>query len=191
MKYLFSLCVAVIWHYTCICQIKLPVNTAFRSDIQKVFKDYPDQFSNTKGDVRSNNPQTVEYLSNIIPSGAEDAYVMQYSALGKSIYSWHTTILTTENFKEASDKYKWLYQQLKGMNVTYVTDQYTLEGKYQQPDESIGFVTSVFTLAHPPSPLKKMKVEISMNFEFPEWKVALAIFEKEREDDERGDIIEQ
>ena len=77
------------------------------------------------------------------------------------------------------------------MNVTYVEDQYTLDGKYEAPEESIGFAISTLTLANPPSPLKKMKIEVSLNFEFPEWKVGLSIFEKEREDDERGNPIEQ
>jgi hypothetical protein len=33
--------------------------------------------------------------------------------------------------------------------------------------------------------LKKMKVEVSMQFEFPEWKVLVLVYEKEREDTEQ------
>lgn len=191
MKYLFLLCILSFHALYSLGQLKLPISTAFRSDIQELVKDYPGGFSQTKGEERAKNPQTIEYVSLISPEGVSDAYVMQYSAMGKSIYSWHGVLLETEDFEEASKKYKWLFTQLKGMNVTYVTDQYTLEGKYVTPDESIGFAISTLTLANPPSPLKKMKIEVSLNFEFPEWKVGLAIFEKEREDDERGNPIEQ
>lgn len=191
MKYLFLLCVLIFQAFISQGQLKLPISSAFRSDIQELVKDYPGGFTQTKGEARAKNPQTIEYVSLISPEGVSDAYVMQYSALGKSIYSWHGVLLETEDFEEASKKYKWLFTQLKGMNVTYVADQYTLEGKYVTPDESIGFAISTLTLANPPSPLKKMKIEVSLNFEFPEWKVGLSIFEKEREDDERGNPIEQ
>ncbi len=31
----------------------------------------------------------------------------------------------------------------------------------------------------------KLKIEVSMHFEFPAWKVGLSVYEKEREDNER------
>jgi hypothetical protein len=33
-----------------------------------------------------------------------------------------------------------------------------------------------------------LKVEASMQFEFPEWKINLMVYEREREDNEQGDI---
>ncbi len=77
------------------------------------------------------------------------------------------------------------------MNIKYVADQYTLEGKYEEPVETLKFTTSVLSVAFPPSRFQKLKIEVSMHFEFPVWKVGLSIYEKEREDHERGDISEQ
>ena len=171
--------------------LKMPAaNTGFRNDIQKVVEDYPHQFVNLRGDVLNTNPQSVEYASRLRPQGTQEAMIVKYSALNKEIYSWQATVLTTEDFEEAAKKYKWLYTQLKGMNVTYVADQYTLTGPYEEPEESLGFATSTLVLHHPPTPLRKLKVEVSMNFEFPEWKVNLLVFEKEREDDEEPQLVE-
>jgi hypothetical protein len=74
--------------------------------------------------------------------------------------------------------------------VYYVKDQYTLRGVFEEADESKKFSTSILTVTSPPTPLKKLKVEVSLLFEFPEWKVNLLVYEKEREDDEQGDLAE-
>jgi hypothetical protein len=111
--------------------------------------------------------------------------IVKYSTDLKPVYSWQTVLLTTEDYEEAAKKYKAVYSQLKGMNVKYVVDNYTLRGEYEAPDESRGFATSVLTPAHPPAALKKLKVEVSMQFEFPEWKVSVMVYEKEKEDDEQ------
>lgn len=172
-------------------QFKLPVNNGFRNDVQKVVAEYPHQFAAIRGEVVVKNPQTIEYASLIKPGSAEEASIVAYSTAGKAIYSWQTVLLTTEDFTEAQKKYKWLFQQLKGMNIKYVADAYTLRGTYEEPDESRKFTTSVLTVQAPPTPLQKLKVEVSMKFEFPEWKVSLLIYEKEREDDEAINPYEQ
>ncbi len=172
-------------------QFKSPFGNAFRADVQKVVEDYPHQFASIRGAVVLTNPQTVEYSSLLTPQGVEASSIVQYSSVNKAIYSWQATVLTTESFEDAQKKYKWLYQQLKGMNVKYVADLYTLRGPYEQPSESRKFTTSVLTLQAPPTPLQKLKVEVSMDFEFPEWKVSLMVYEKEREDAEHGNTQEQ
>ena len=96
----------------------------------------------------------------------------------------------SEDFEAASKKYKWLYNQLKGTNVYYVQDQYTLQGKFEAADESRGFSTSILSVSAPPTPLEKLKVEVALLFEFPEWKVSVSVYEKEREDDEQGEITD-
>lgn len=169
-------------------QLKFPVTSAFRSDVQKVVAAYPGQFADLRGEVLVKNPQTVEYASLVRPDKAENVVITQYSANSKEIYSWKATLLSTEDFAEAEKKYKWLYNQLKGMNVKYVVDQYTLRGDYHAPTESMKFAISQLSVNNPPMALKNLRVEVAMQFEFPEWKVNLSVFEKEREDDEQGDV---
>jgi hypothetical protein len=163
-------------------------NTSFKTDIQKIIDAYPQQFAALRGDVIETNPQTVEYASLVKPEGAEETSITRYSSNKKGVYTWQAVMLSTEDFEIAVKKYKTLFGQLKGMNIKYVVDQYTLVGKYEAPDESKKFVSSILTVSAPPSPLEKLKVEVTMQFEFPEWKVKLLVYEKEREDNERGDI---
>jgi hypothetical protein len=172
-------------------QIKLPGTNSFRSEFQKVIEDFTHNFSSIRGDLMVKNPQTIEYTSLITPAGTADPFITEYSSGGKEVYSWQATIIKTESFPEAEKKYKWLFNQLKGMNVKYVVDQYTLRGKYEAPSESIKFATSELALAHPPAALKKLKIEVSMQFEFPEWKVGLLVYEKEKEDDQKAGEMDQ
>ena len=99
-------------------------------------------------------------------------------------------MFTSEDFETASKKYKWLFNQLKWTNVYYVKDQYTLRGQFEPADDSRKFTTSVLVVSAPPEPLEKLKVEVALLFEFTDWKVNLTVFEKEREDDEQGEIAE-
>lgn len=172
-------------------QLKLPVNSSFRNDVQKVVEDYPQQFASLRGEIIEQNPQTIEYASLVKPAGAMETSIVRYSSNTKAIYSWQAIMLSTEEFEEAAKKYKWLFQQLKGMNVKYVADLYTLKGSFEEADESRGFSISTLTLAAPPTPLKMLKVEVAMEYEFPEWKVKLLVYEKEREDDEQGTVYDQ
>lgn len=176
-------CIAILlMSLNAAAQFKLPINNALRSDVQKVVEDYPHQFNSIRGEVRATNPQTVEYACLLHPGGAQESTIVAYSASDKPIYSWQAVMLSTEDFNEAQQKYKWLFHQLKGLNVTYVSDQYTLRGNYEIPDESIGFTTSTLSVQAPPTPLQKLRVEVAIRYEFPEWRVSLLVYEKERED---------
>lgn len=165
-------------------QFKLPVNSSLRNDMQKVVADYPKQFANLRGEILDENPQSVEYASLIKVEKAERCTITRYSSGSKPVYSWQAVLLSTEDFEEAAKKYKLVFNQLKGMNIKYVVDQYTMRGSLEEPEESRKFATSVLAVVNPPQALKKLRMEVSMQFEFPEWKVSVGVFEKEREDDE-------
>ena len=171
-------------------QVKFPVtNNGLRNDLQKVIADFPNDFSNLKGDILIENPQTIEYVSLLNFSGAEDNTITKYNA-SKSIYSWQATMLTTEEFSDAEIKYKWLFNQLKNMTINIGDYSFSLYGDYDQPDESRKFSTTTFRLIPGAINLPKLKIEIAMQYEFPDWKVVLQVYQKEREDNERGPITE-
>jgi hypothetical protein len=170
--------------------IQLSVNAqseatgGFRAEVQKVVADYPHQFSAIRGHLIDKGPQTAEYASSISPEGSTESSITSYSSGGKPVYSWQTVLLRTDSYEDAAKKYKWAFNQLKGMNVKYVIDQYTLKGALQAPDESRNFSSSDLELAAPPDPLRKLRLRVQLQYEMPEWKVSLMVFEKEREDRE-------
>jgi hypothetical protein len=170
-------------------QIRFPVtNNDLRNNLQKVIADFPNGLNDIKGNVTSRNPQTIEYTTVLKFDAAEDNTITQYIS-AKPIYSWQAVLLTTEDFEEAAKKYKWLCNQLKVMTIK-MGDGYTfsLNGNYEAPTESKDFNTSTFKLTPAATYLPRLKIEVGMQFYFPEWKVNLTVYQKEREDNERGDI---
>ena len=171
-------------------QLKLPINNSLRSDFQRIVTEYPIHFEGIRGSVINQNPQTIEYTSELKLEDAMECSIIKYSSGSKPIYSWQGVMFISEDFEAASKKYRWLFNQLKGLNIFYVKDQYTLRGSFEEADESRKFTNSILEPVFPPEPLKKLKVEVALRFEFPEWRVNLIVYEKEREDEERGETEE-
>lgn len=182
MKYrpVATLVGAALFHLAVSAQT--PAQGGFRSDVQKIVEDYPHEFAAIRGRVIDKSPQTMEFASSVKPEGSLETSVTRYSSSGRAVYSWQSVLLRTDDYEAAAKKYKWVFSQLKGMNVTYVIDKYTLKGSFQSPDESRNFSSSDLELAAPPDPLRKLRVRVQLQYEMPEWKVSLMVFEKDRED---------
>jgi hypothetical protein len=173
-------------------QLKLPVVNGIGPDIKKVLQDYPNQFHNLMGDVVEQNPQSTDYACNFKVNGAEEVTITQYSSANKyDITSWQALMLTTEDFEDAKKKFKALYNQLQNLAVRIEGGVYFhLKGTYETPVEEKKFTTVVFAVDAGASPFKKLKVELQMIYVPMEWKVKVLVYDKEREDDERGETEE-
>ncbi|RYZ00258.1 MAG: hypothetical protein EOO11_02205 [Chitinophagaceae bacterium] len=163
---------------------------SFRADVQKVVADFAHGFASIRGRQLDQDPQTVEYASLVSPEGTKETSITRYSSNGKPVYSWQSVLLRTEDYAEAAKKYKWAFGELKGMNVRYVVDQYTLEGRFDKPEEERNFASSELRLAHPPAPLRKLKVRVQLQYEMPEWKVSIMVYEQEKTDDEQAEHMD-
>jgi len=172
-------------------QFKLPGTKDFTSDIKAVIRDYPHNYEKMRGSVQSQSPQQTDYESSLKITGAESVTISRYSADNKEIYSWSAVMLTTEDFEVAKGKFKTLFARFNNMAVKmdYGVTFY-LKGKYLEPIEERGFTSSLFRFELPDRATRKMILELSMQYEFPEWKVKILIYERDREDVERGDVIE-
>lgn len=169
-------------------QLKFPVtNNDLRNNLSKIVSDYANGFASLKGDTVDVNPQTIEFASKLDFKGAEQNTIVQYKSKNP-VYSWQAILLHTEDFEEASKKYKWLYSQLKVMTVKVQDYSFTLSGAFGVPDESKKFCSSIFKLTPNAANMPRLKIEASMEYEFPEWKISLMVYEREREDSEQGDI---
>ena len=171
-------------------QPKFPVtDNDLRINLEKIIADFPNNLSGVRGDTLEINPQTIEFSSLLDFKMAKQNSIFEYKSASRPMYSWQALLLETENYDEAAKKYKWLCNQLKVMTITSESGySYNLNGKYEEPTLSKKFSSSVYKLTPSASDMPKIKIEASMQFEFPEWKISLLVYEKEREDKDRGDI---
>ncbi|NOT50915.1 MAG: hypothetical protein HOP10_06535 [Chitinophagaceae bacterium] len=187
VKSLVLITIAALIFNNSSAQLKLPAINGVTSDVKKVIEDHPNHFANLKGEIISQSTQTTDYACTFNANGAEETTITQYSSK-KEVYSWQALMLTTENFDKAKQKFRSLFNQLNNISVKSGGLSYKFKGDYEQPDEKKKF-SSVILSAGTES---KLKIEISMQaYEPMDWKVKLIIYDKEREDVEKGSRTEE
>ena len=172
-------------------QIRIPGTDPVSTDMKKVIREYPHHFLALQGTMIEENPQTISYACNFEVRGAESSSITRYSSKDNDVFSWQATMLSTEDFDVAKKKFRALFSSLNNLSVKMdYGDTFYLSGKYETPTEEKKFTSVVMTFEKADRITRKMKLELSLQYELLEWKIRLAIYEKDREDDEQGEIIE-
>lgn len=173
-------------------QIKLSLPSSVANDVKKVIEDYPGRFVNLMGELIVENPQSAEYRCNFTVNGAEESSITRYSSKSNLVYSWQALMLSTESFEKAKQKFRLLYNQLNNLSVKPGgTKTFHLKGDYETPVEALKFASVIFSFSPDDEATKKLKAEISLQYELTEWKVKLLVYDREREDEERGKAVEE
>jgi hypothetical protein len=190
VKTLVAFTIAVSLTTISTAQLRIPGTNNVAPDIKKVIQDYPNHFQNLQGELIIQNPQSSDYQCNFKVSGAEEATITRFVSK-KNISSWQAVMLTTESFEEARKKFKSLFSQLNNLTVKMEsTDAFHLKGVYESPVEEKKFTSALLSFANADDAMKKLKVEIVMQYELMEWKVKVLVYDREREDNERGSVVE-
>ncbi len=173
-------------------QIKLPfVSNGVGSDVKKVIEDYPNRFINLMGEVKMLNEQSTDYYCNFKVNGAEETFVTRYSAKREGVVSWQALMMTTEDFEEAKKKFRSFYNQINNLSVSVGQKSSRLKAEYKSPLEEMKFTSILFSLDPVDETAKKLKVELLLQYQAPmEWKIKIQVYDREREDAERGKLEE-
>lgn len=169
-------------------QLKSPQDNAFQADVQNVILDYPNSFQHYIGNEIVNNPQSTDYASLLKIRGAEECTITKYASKKRNRYSYQAVMLTTDDFEKAKETFDMYYNRLNNVSFRFASQSYNLSGVYERPTEENKFTTTLFSVSPAEENVKQLKVELVMDYTVTEWKVKLLVYEKEREDDERGEI---
>ena len=155
--------------------------------IEKVARDYYQNFNNIKGDTINETESTVEFTSKVAPADALSTSITKY--IDPYSYTWQATMFQSEDYEAAAAKYKEYYKQLNGCKLTfYDKTSYKLVGGYDTPDESRAFASSILQLDAVNRDLELFKVEVALNYSLPDWTVKVMIYEKVADDKIRPTI---
>lgn len=191
VKSLFFTGFSIALVFPAISQVRFPGTNLLSSDMKKVIRDYPHHFASLQGAVIEENPQSINYSCNFQVDGSESSSITRYSSKDNDVFSWQALMLTTEDFETAKKKFRSLFNSLNNLSVKMdYGDTFYLTGKYDSPVEEKKFTSVILTFEKADRITRKMKLEISMQYEMLEWKVRVLIYEKDREDDEQGETIE-
>ena len=186
VKALVFITITALFLNNAAAQLKLPVINGVTNDVKKVIEDYPNHFASLIGEVIIQNPQSTDYQCTFNAHGAEQTTITRYSAK-KEMYSWQALMLTTENFDKAKQKFKSLFSQLNNLSIRLGHQASRLNGEYESPDEKKKFASVLFSFDPPNETLGKLKVEITLEVHEPmQWQVKIIIYDREKEDNEKG-----
>jgi len=167
-------------------QLKLNSSGTIGADVRKVVSDYPNSFANLIGEVIIQNPQSTDYQCNFKVIGAEKSFITRYASGKKPIVSWQAVMLTTEDFEEAKKRFKNLYSQLNNLPV----GGGRLKAEYEAPTEGNDFTNIIFEFNPGEEWTKKLRVELVIEAEMMDWKVKVMVYDRDRNDAERGPVVE-
>lgn len=189
-RFLLSLFFIILFCHAGQAQI-LPVKNALQADLARVLEDYPNHFKNMLGELRTGNPQSEQYVSEIKIKDAIECTITKYSAEGKEIWSWEALMLQTDDFNNAEKKFRALYQSIQNLSVNAGSGKTVFKGTYEKPTEEKGFTSIVFKPGQENGTLKKLRVDLSIQNELLEWVVKVTVYDVEREAHEKGESLER
>jgi hypothetical protein len=148
-------------------------------------RDFPNRFHNIKGDVIAQRAQTVEYKSTIQVPGSSSCVVTKHVVPNNDSYSWSCTAFITKDFAAAKNKYKEIYEQIAN-TIIKVDGQkpFIISGQYRTPYEERKLTSVLFELLPAVGDMKKLKIELDLQYVVSEWKVTLNVYDSDHKDDQ-------
>ena len=190
MKPLTATFILILFVFSLSAQV-IPIKNAFQTDIAKVISDYPNGFKNIIGDETIQNPQSIEFECLVTVKDAIKCRLIKYSANLKEIYSWEADMIKTDDFEAASKKFRELYNSLQHLSVNINGGTAVFKGDYIKPSETIKFTTVVLDAGDKAPELKSLKLALILETEMLEWVIKIQVYEKEREDKDKGPAIDE
>ena len=185
MKPLTTTFLFILFVFSLSAQV-IPIKNAFQTDIGKVISDYPNGFKNIIGDETIQNPQSIEFECLVTVKDAIKCRLIKYSSNLKDIYSWEADMIKTDDFGVASKKFRELYNSLQHLSVNINGSAAIFKGDYVKPSEAIKFTNIVLDAGDKTPELKSLKLALILEADMLEWVIKIQVYEKEREDKERG-----
>lgn len=155
---------------------------SFSKVMEAVVHDYPNNYRNISGDLVLEQAEIDNYVSLVQLPGASECVVTRYHSLEDTTASWQAKMFRSEDFKEASQRYKELYRQLKGCYLRLVDGSILyMNAEWESPTEEKPFVMSTLRLATGDDRYKEMKIDLEMVYQFPEWTININVSGKKKD----------
>ncbi len=150
------------------------------SAIEKVIRDFPNQFRNIKGNLLVENQGSVNYQSHIQIPGAISCVVAKHHSASKDAMYWKAELFESATFSEAKDKYQELFGQIRNTIIKIEGEKpYILNGQYEIPAEQKRSHSVVFNMLPSVGGMQQVKVELLLVHEGSSWKINLVIHDQD------------
>jgi hypothetical protein len=150
--------------------------------LKKVIEDYPNHFSNIKGDRISTIDLAVNYKSKVTIPGAVNCTLTQYDN-NKDAFDWKCELFSTTEFDKAKTKLKELFGQIHNTIIKIPGQRpVILNGQYEVPEKDKPQTKIPFNFLPTINVIQKLNVELQLQQEDGKWKIILQVFEDQSPD---------
>ena len=100
-------------------------------------------------------------------------------------------MIKTDDFEAASKKFKAIYNSLQHLSVNINGSVAVFKGDYIKPTGAVKFTTIVLDTGDKTTELKKLKIALTLETDMLDWIIKIQVYEKEREDKDKGPAIDE
>jgi len=190
LKPLTATFIFILFVFSLAAQV-IPVKNTLQIDIVKVISDYPNGYKNIIGEQIIENPQRGEFECLIKVKDAIKCKLIRYSSSVREIYSWEAGMMKTDAFETASKKFRAIYNSLQNLTVKINGGTAVFQGDYIKPLEAVKFTSIVLDPGDRAAELKKLKLGLVFETDMLDWVIKILIYEKEREDKDKGPATDE
>jgi hypothetical protein len=166
----------LLFSFSANAQLPFKISNDISPVLSKVIRDYPNNFSNIKGDVLEEDPQITNYACLLNMKDMPPGIITQYGSEKDHEYSWSNVLLQTENYEEAKKKFHLFYFEIKKTPAII-----NGSSDYTEPDENKKFCSVLFNVASGDAKTKNIVVDLSMQYEMSEWKITVSLYQMKDE----------
>lgn len=144
--------------------------------LEKVIQDYPNHFTNIKGELISQALQTSRYKSTLELPGASSSTVTLVTTTGTEGSGWTCTVLHTADFEQARTRFSEIYGQLSNSIISAAGQKtFILSGQYENPTPDKKANEVIFTLLPGVGEMKRIRVELALRGDAQDWIVTISV----------------
>lgn len=191
MKKISTLLVAVMAMMTSHAQFRLldkPAQPGFSKAVETILGDFPYNYKHITGEQVLQEVDMSQFASTVELPGAKSCLIAHYHSGLDTTASWQALMFRGEEFKDAANAYKRLYNQLKGCKLRMVDGSvFYLDGDYEAATEDRDFVTSALKIQTGDERFREFKVELELLYKMDEWVININMVSKKRDSEMRPD----
>jgi hypothetical protein len=145
--------------------------------LKMVIEDYPNHFSNIKGERISVYDPAINYKSKVIIPGSVNCMLTQYKT--NEAYSWQCELFSSADFQEATTRFRDLYSEIHNTIIKLDGQKPAiLNGQYEAPEKNKKQTTIFFHFLPSTGLIQKLHVEMQLKQEGGVWKIMLQVYEE-------------
>jgi hypothetical protein len=145
--------------------------------LKMVIEDYPNHFSNIKGDRISSAELASDYKSKVVIPGSVNCTLTQYNK--DAAYNWRCELFTSADFEKAKSKFSDLYNEIHNTIIKVEGEKpVILNGQYEVPEMDNKQTIINFHFLPASGIIKKLNVELELILDSGIWKITLQVYDE-------------